>query len=80
MVVEILVTECDPKHPLAHQRDHLMLDQLLAPHVVKAGSKPLRQPDRAIRRPQKQRTGVRSDCAPIECRHHLAAFNRCKSE
>jgi hypothetical protein len=53
MVVEILATERNSKHPLAHQRYHLMLDQVVAAHVVKACGKPLRQLDRTIRRPQK---------------------------
>jgi hypothetical protein len=38
VVVEILIAKCDPEHPLAYQGHHLMLDQLLSPHVAKAHS------------------------------------------
>ena len=31
VVVEVLVAERDPEHPLADQRRHLMLDQLRTP-------------------------------------------------
>jgi hypothetical protein len=37
MVVEVLIAKRDPKHPLAHQRYDLMLDQILSPRVVKSG-------------------------------------------
>jgi hypothetical protein len=57
-----------------------MLDQVLASLVMKAGGKPLRQPDRIIRRPQKQRAGIRGDRSAVERRHHLAFFNGCKSK
>jgi hypothetical protein len=37
-VGEILIAKCDPEHPLAYQGHHLMLDQLLSPHVAEAHS------------------------------------------
>ncbi len=80
MVIEILIAERDPEHPLTQQGRDLMFDQLLAPCVVKAGGKPLRQFDRMIRRPQKQRAGIRGDRPAVERRHNFASFNRCKSE
>jgi hypothetical protein len=80
VVVEILVPERDPEHSLPQQGHDLMLNQMLAPCVMKAFGKPLRQPDRMIRRPKKQRSRIRGDRPAVERRHHLAAFNRCKSE
>jgi hypothetical protein len=44
----------DAEHPLADKGRDLMLDQVVAPHVMKARRKPLRHPDRPIRRPQQQ--------------------------
>jgi len=80
MVIEVLIAERDPEHPLAQQGHHLMLDQMLTPLVVKAGSKLLRQLERMIRRPQKQCSGIRGDRAAVECCHHVASFNGCKSK
>jgi hypothetical protein len=68
----------NPEHPLADQRHHLVLDQFRAPHVVKARGQSIHHPDRAIRRAQQQRSGVRRDRARIERRYHRAAFNRFK--
>ena len=76
VVVEILVAKRDPEHPLPDQRHHLVLDQFRTPHVVKARRKPIHQPDRAIRRAQKQRTGIRRDRATIERRHHLRVLQQ----
>ena len=55
VVIEVLIAERDPKHPLRQQGYDLMLDQMLAACVVEARGKPLRQLDRAICRPKKQR-------------------------
>ena len=59
VVVQVLVAQRDPEHPLAHQRRDLMLDQILDAAVVKARGKPIHQLERTIRRPQKQRAGIR---------------------
>jgi hypothetical protein len=76
VVVEVLIAERDPEHSLAHQRHHLVLDQILTPHIVKARRKPLRQPDRMIRRSKKQRSRIRRDRAAVECRHHFAPLRQ----
>ena len=78
VVVEVLVAERDPKHPLADQRRDLVLDQVRPPLVVKARRKPLRHSDRPIRRSQKQRARFRRHQAGIECRFHSATFNGSK--
>ena len=80
VVVQILIAERDPEHPLADQGRDLVLDQFRTPLVVKARRKPIHHPDGAIRRAQQQRSGIRGDRAGIERRHHLASFNRFKSK
>jgi hypothetical protein len=52
-----------------------MLDQFLAPLIMKACRKTLHHPDRPIRRAQQQRPGIRRDHPAVERCHHLAAFN-----
>ncbi len=47
VVVEILVAERDPKHPLTDQGRDLVLNQISPPLVVKARGKPSRHSDRA---------------------------------
>ena len=78
VVVEILIAKRNPEHPLADQRHYLVLDQLRAPHVVKARGQSIHHPDRTIRRAQQQRSGIRRDRARVERRNHRAAFNRFK--
>ena len=80
VIVEILIAERDPEHPLADQRHHLMLDQFLTSLVMKACREPLHHPDRTIRRAQQQRPGIRGDRPAVERRHHFAAFHGCKSK
>ena len=77
VVVEILIAKCNPEHPLADQRHHLVLNQFWAPHVVKARGQSIHHPDRAIRHAQRQPSGIR---ARIERRYHRAAFIRFKSK
>ena len=50
MVDEILITPRDPKHPLANQCLHLVLDQIRRAAVRKTTGKPVDEPDRPIRR------------------------------
>jgi hypothetical protein len=80
VVVEVLIAKRDPEHPLADQRHDLVLDQLRAPHVVKARGQSIHHPYRTIRRAQKQRSGIRRDRARVERRYHRTAFNRFKSK
>jgi hypothetical protein len=78
VVVEVLIAKRNPEHPLAEQGHDLVLDQILAPLIVKACCKPLHHPDRPIRAAQQQCPGIRRDRPAVEPRHHLAAFNGCK--
>ena len=78
MIIEVLVAQRDPEHPLAHQGRHLVLDQLLPPRVPEAAGEALDELDRTIRRTQQQCPGIRRDGAPVERRHHRTSFYRCK--
>ena len=78
VIVEVLIAERDPEHPLADQRRDLVLDQFRAPLVVKARRKPIHQSDRTIRRSQQQRSGIRRHQAAIKCGFHRAAFDDSK--
>ena len=78
VVVEILVAERDPEHPLTHQGRHTVLDQLRTPLVVKARRKPIHQINRPIGRAQKQCPRIRRHQSAVECRFHRATFHGSK--
>jgi len=80
VVVEILVAQRNPVHPLTDQRRYLMLDQFRTSRVVKTPRKPIDQSGRRSCRPKQQRAGIRRDRPTVKCSHHLAACNRCKSK
>jgi hypothetical protein len=48
MIVEVFVAQRNGEHPLADQRGHRMLHQILAVAIAKAGRKPIHQTDRTI--------------------------------
>jgi hypothetical protein len=50
VVIQVFVAERDPEDPLTDQRRDLVLDQFLAPVVVKARREPINEPDCAISR------------------------------
>ncbi len=80
VIDQVLIAQRNPKHTLAHQRRHLVLDQLRCTAVRKTPGKPVDQPDRAIRRSQQQGAGIGSDLAAVKRRHHCAPFDACKTE
>ena len=80
MVVEILVAERNPEHALADERRHLMLNQLRAAGIRKAGGKALDEADRPVRGAKQQRTGIRGHRPAIESRLHRTALNGCKTK
>jgi hypothetical protein len=80
VIVDVLVTERDPEHPLPNQRHDFMLDQIRTARVMEAGGKPFRQLDCTICRPQQQRPGVGRHRTAIEGRNNFTPSNRCKSE
>ena len=78
--IEILIAKRNPEHPPADQSHQVVIEQLRAPNEAKARGQSIHHPDRAIRRAQQQRSGIRRDRARIERRYHRAAFNRFKSK
>jgi hypothetical protein len=78
VVVEILVAERDPEHPLTDQGRNLMLDMFRTPLVAKAQRKPVHHSDRSIGRAQQGRSCIRGDQPGIECRFHMATFHGSK--
>jgi hypothetical protein len=78
VIVEILVAERDPEHPLTNQGHDFMLDTFLTPLVMKARRKPIHHSDRSIGRSQQQRSGVGGHQPGIECRFHTATFHASK--
>ena len=49
VVVEILIAQRNPQHPLANQRLHPVLDQLLTAAIAKAPREAINQLDRLVR-------------------------------
>ena len=80
VIDQVLIAERQSEHPLADQRLDLVLDQLLAARVPKAGGKPIDDTDRPVRRAKQHRAGVRSDASAVESRRHRTAFNRFKAK
>ena len=79
MVHKVLVAQRDPEHTLAHQRRHIVHNTIRRATVRKAARKPIHKPYRPVRRPQKQRAGIRSHPPATEIGHDIAAFQACKS-
>ena len=80
VINEIFVAQRNPEHALPDQRADLVLGQLRPAAVGETGGEPLDQPDRPIRRPQQQRTGIRGHAAAVKPRHHRPPRDGCKSE
>ena len=80
VVAQVLITQCDAEHPLTDQRLDLVLDQVSRPHIPETRREPIDQPDRTIRRAQKQPTSVRCDRPAVKRSHDSAPFNACKSK
>ena len=80
VIVEVLIAQRNPEHPLADQSAHRVLHQILAAVVAKTGRKSIHQTDRSVARAQKQRTRIRGHQPGIEGRLHNPAFNDSKIE
>ena len=52
VIVQVLIAQRNPEHPLSDQRLDLVLNQTRSPLVLKALGKTINQTDRLIRRPQ----------------------------
>ena len=80
VIDHVLMPERYAEDALADQRGNLVLDTLRHSAIAKAGSEPPDQVDRAVRRAEQQRAGIRGDRAAVEGRHHAAALDGCKIE
>jgi hypothetical protein len=49
VIVDVLVAQRNPEHPLAHQGFNAVLDQFLAATIVEATGKPIDQSNRPLR-------------------------------
>ena len=78
VVIEVLIPERNPKHPLADQGGHRVLDQILTAMIAKAGRKSIHQIDRSIGRAKKQPTRIRRHQPRIKSRFHSTAFHHSK--
>ena len=80
MVDQVLVTQCNPEHPLTHQTLHLVDHQVGRTVIGEAASKALDQSDLPIGRAKQHRPGLRGHHPTIKRRHHLPSFNGCKAQ
>jgi hypothetical protein len=80
MIDQVFVAKRYPEDALSDQRRHFLLDQLRRAAVGRTIGKPIDQPDRPIRRPQQQRSGIRGHLAAAKSRHHRPPFDACKPE
>jgi len=80
VVDHVLVSERDAEDALADQRGDAMLDPLRHPGIAEASGEAADQADRAVRRAERQRAGVRGDRPAVERRRHAAALDRCRIE
>ena len=80
VIDHVLMPERYAEDALADQRGNLVLDTPRHSAIAKAGSEPPDQVDRAVRRAEQQRAGIRGDRAAVEGRHHAAALDGGKIE
>jgi len=73
VVIEILVAERQPEHPLSNQLPHTVLDDVGVAVVDKLQGQALDNTRPRLDFPQQQSAAVRTDVAPIELAHHRAA-------
>jgi hypothetical protein len=75
VIVEILVPQGDPEHPLADECPYRVLDPLRLTLVDKAARQSIDQSDRFVGALQQQCSGIGADRAAVKRRHHSTAFN-----
>jgi hypothetical protein len=78
VIIDVLVAQRNPQHPLTHQGLNAVFNQFLAATIIKASGKALVQSNRPVRRPQQQGAGVRRDRSAIKTSHNFPADDRCK--
>jgi hypothetical protein len=72
MIVEILVSQRQPIHPLPHQLFDRVLDYLCFPVIHKTLRKLPNDVSLRFQFPQQQRSPIGCDRAPVESRHHCS--------
>ena len=80
MVDQILIPQRDAANALREHGFDAMLDQLLDAPISEAPRQAPHQADRPVRGAEQQRAGVGGHLPAVEGGHHLAPFNRFKSE
>jgi hypothetical protein len=78
VIDQVFVAQRQREDPLTDQGFDGVLDQLRRAAVGKTIGKPRDQPDRPVRRPQQQGSGIRGHLAAVKPRHHRAPFDACK--
>ena len=80
VVVEILVTQTQPVHPLFDQRFDTMLDAIRIPMVGEALAQPTQNPGPLLHFAQEDAPGVGSDLAAVEPAHDVSSVQALKHE
>jgi hypothetical protein len=78
VIDQVFVAQRQRKDPLPDQSSDSVLDQLRRAAVDETLGKPIDQPDRPVRRPQQQGSGIRSDLAALKPGHHHTPLDACK--
>jgi hypothetical protein len=78
VIDQIFIAQRQRKDPLPDQGSDGVLDQLRRAAVGETLGEPIDQPDRPVRRPQQQGSGIRCHLAAVKPRHHRAPFDACK--
>ena len=73
MVIEILVTQCDPEHPLRDQLAHRVLNQIRFAMIDETLREPSKDSGSALQLAQQQAPTVGTEPTPSEICHHLTA-------
>ena len=80
VIDQIFIAQRQRKDPLPDQGSDGVLDQFRRAAVGKTRGKPIDQPDRPVRRPQQQGSGIRGDLAAVKPGHHRTPLDACKTE
>ena len=72
VIVEILVAQANPEHPLADQGGHFVLDKICPAMIGETAGKTVHQLDRPVRGPQQQRASIAGHRAAVERRDNRA--------
>ena len=80
MVVEVLVAQAQPQHPLFDQRLHRVFDSIRVSIVGEAFAQTTQNPGPLLHFAQEHATGVGGDLAAVEPAHDVPSVQALKSE